>query len=238
MKFKAYRKWDVVWVDFPDVNGCELAGLHPAIVVSHNVICNTSTVITVLGGSSVLEGKEKLIGQYVVPACEMLGLVEDTRFDTARPISVDIKRVRYSSGTLVNTAYLEELEKVFAYIFEMEPMHRSFIPLTAYKENKVKKKYAFKIKAPQGFHFVVCYSCNSKFVFNNRNGSGEAHCKNCGTDIPLKSTRIEMTCPDCGRKLYGHTNLSENSKSKSFNCECKKRIPIRWDAEASTYRSA
>lgn len=234
MKFKTYRKWDIVWVDLPDLGGHEMKDLHPAIIVSPNYACEKSATLMVICGTSAVGDKEWYPEQLVLPADEVLGLYVPTRFDTGRVREVDIKHIRYSSGTIINTPYLFEMVEAIVDTFEL----RYYLSLSAkVKSRPQNTERQTKIKTHNTFHMLLCPVCKSKFIFNDRNGADYAECRNCHVKIKLKEIAIEVECPKCNRTIYGKTNIMPGQDGKSFKCKCKTEIPIVWDDKQNRYRT-
>lgn len=225
MKFPSYRKWDVVWANFPKTTTRELYGKHPAIVISHNAACNNSGTIMVVPGTETLRGHDQYSGQVVIQS-EHLGLPLYTRFDFGRITSIDVDRIRYSTGTIINTNFVEIAEDALRSVLELNNKKRS-----AENGKPLKKK----------LYFVFCKECGSRFIYADTAKEAEkCICRNCGSQIDLSASNSHhycVACSACGNYWSGKTNADPKSTDNIFRCKCGHHIALHYQTDTDTFTS-
>lgn len=213
MLYPNYRKWDVIWVDFPDTASYVFRGKHPAVVVSNNRHCMTGQTLMVIPGTSTEFADEKdLFGQVVVPASAASGLTMNTRFDCGRIMTIDLAWILDCLGTLVNTQYLYRLESALTETLELlGPAGRTGVS--------------------RALSLVRCPGCGVQFVTRLGIGQQVIHCNVCDTEIQTEEMKpIDITCPDCGMKLAGLCNLEPDPDIEHLHtCKCGHQIPFHYD---------
>lgn len=221
MRFPTYRKYDLVWVLFPDTNSRVLSGHHPAVIISHNYACNNSKTIMVVAGTSNQEGSDRFIGQVVIPASPAFGLTEATRFDCGRIMTIDVDWISGCSGSILNTSYEEEFRTAQRTAQELEEKAEGRADLSS-------------LMFPKRTFFVYCPECRSRF--NVGISEREATCRNCKSTFPLTSRyQYDVKCAGCGMVWVGETNADPMEKNIA-RCKCGHLNHIAFDPESETFR--
>ena len=213
MLYSSYRKWDVIWADFPDTSSHVFKGSHPAIVISNSRRSVTGQTLMVIPGTSVNSDEEKdLFGQVIVPASTSSGLTSNTRFDCGRIMTIDISWIIDCLGTLVNTPYSYRIEAALTETLELIGP-------------------AGKVGLSRALSLIRCHGCGAQFVTRLGVGQQIVHCNICDTEIPMENMKpIDIACPDCGMKLAGLSNLEPNPKAQYLHtCKCGCQIPFHYD---------
>ena len=100
-----WKKWDVLWVDFPQTGSRVIAGMHPAVVISNNRSMEKAPTFLAIPGSTNLGEGRPNFGQVVVLPDRRVGLNLPTRFDCGRILTVDKDWVRTRAGSVEGTQH-------------------------------------------------------------------------------------------------------------------------------------
>lgn len=112
------RRGEVYWVDFGEVRGKEMAGKHPALVLSINSLNRLAFLYVVVPGTSA----NNVANSYptdvlVVPADS--GLPHDTVFKCQRLVAIDPKRLLGGSVAVVSDGVMQRVDQAVAYVLGM-----------------------------------------------------------------------------------------------------------------------
>ena len=262
-----YRKWDVIWVDFPCLSTNILWGVHPAIVMSNNNPVESGFVSVVAG--SEYEDETNKNSMYTLEPIPSIGIHKTTRFQIGAIRPVDVEWIKGISGSVVNTPTMwgicSAIDKYFEICKYLSYAPEDIVPhshsdvtkgnehyqqlaaklaekkveTTAAQpvEEKAESKLEARSSGFRKFHLIICPECRQHFVYTQTGDEKTAKCGRCRAEYDLKQTPIQFKCDSCGVNLTGTTNIPPYRDGMMFECRCGDFGELKWNGKRGGYLS-
>lgn len=244
------RRGDIVWADLEKQTGNVTYGMRPILIIGENAGNASSPNVQIVIGTDGTDGEQQNT-QVLVPGGRY-GLEKDTCFQAEQINTISKQLLRDYMGTLINTPYLEDIEKAIARTLGFshhlnEPAPRVSIltpaPLVAAEqpppviaETAPNPPKTLTSKSPWIFRGLIrytCPDCGDIFFFVNRDATS-IDCRSCGKNHRLNNLiKFTAECGCCEHRSYGWTNAVIDEID--IRCKCGNPLTMKYSKKLNQY---